>query len=93
MAFNKQSKFYQENDEGKEIARITYKPVEGRDAVVDADGTFVDPSLRGQGIAEQLVDRLVTEMEGEGKKIKPTCPYVVKLFERKPDKYGHIQAE
>lgn len=85
------NRFYQENEEGELIAEITYKP-EGDD-VVDADSTFVDPSLRGQGIAEQLVDRLVTEMEEEGKKIKATCPYIVTLFERKKDKYGHIEAK
>lgn len=85
------NRFYQENEDGELSAEITYKP-EGDD-VVDADHTFVDPSLRGQGIAEQLVERLVEEMEKEGKKIKPTCPYVVELFERKPDKYGHIKAD
>lgn len=88
-----ENNFYQENEDGELIAEITYKPVGDRDDVVDADHTFVDPSLRGQGIAEQLVDRLVDEMEQEDKKISPSCPYVVELFERKPDKYGHIQAE
>jgi hypothetical protein len=86
-----ENKIFRVNDEGEEIAVITYKPI--GDEVVDADHTFVDPSLRGQGIAEQLVDRLVDEMEQEGKKIKPTCPYVVELFKRKPDKYDHIAAE
>ncbi len=85
------NRFYQENDAGEEIAEITYKPAE--DNVVEADHTFVDPSLRGQGVAEKLVDRLVEEMENENKKIRPTCPYVVKLFERKPDKYGHIAVD
>lgn len=93
MEFQRESKIFQENEEGEEVARITYKPVEDSEDIVDANGTFVDPSLRGQGIAEQLVDRLVADMEQEGKKIKPTCPYVVELFERKSDKYGHIAAE
>ncbi len=86
-----ENRFYQENEDGDLIAEITYKVVD--ENTVDADHTFVDPSLRGQGIAEQLVDRLVAEMETEGKKILPTCPYVVKLFERKEDKYGHIAAQ
>lgn len=86
-----ENRFYREDDEGNVIAEITYKPID--ENTVDADHTFVDPSLRGQGVAEQLVDRLVEEMDNEGKKIKPTCPYVVKLFERKEDKYKHIIAE
>jgi len=86
-----ENKFYHENEEGEEDAVITYKATDD-DNVVDADHTFVDPSLRGQGIAEQLVDRLVDEMESEGKKIDPSCPYVIELFDRKPDKYEDIQA-
>lgn len=94
MEFQKgENSIFRENAEGEEIAVITYKPVGDSNEVVDADHTFVDPSLRGEGVAEQLVDRLVEEMEQEGKKIKPTCPYVVELFKRKPEKYGHIQAE
>ncbi|HLR91950.1 MAG TPA: GNAT family N-acetyltransferase [Atopostipes sp.] len=86
-----ENRFYREDDDGNVIAEITYKPID--EATVDADHTFVDPSLRGQGVAEQLVDRLVKEMEDAGKKIKPTCPYVEKLFERKEEKYEHIAAD
>ncbi len=85
-----ENRIYVENEDGEEIAEITYKPT--GDDVVDADHTFVDPSLRGQGVAEKLVDELMEQMEGEGKKINPVCPYIVKLFERKPDKYGDIAA-
>ncbi len=91
MKFDKGERFYKENEEHEKIAEITYKAVE--EGVVETDHTFVDPSLRGQGVAEKLVDRLVEEMEKEGKKIRPICPYVVKLFERKPEKYGHIAVD
>lgn len=85
------NRFYQEDEDGKLIAEITYKPND--DNTVDADHTFVDESLRGQGIAEQLVERLTKEMEAEGKKIRPVCPYVIALFDRKPEKYGYIHAK
>lgn len=92
MEFEKDvNRFYKEDEEGKLIAEITYKPIS--DDVVDADSTFVDPSLRGEGVAEKLVDRLVEEMTAEGKKIHATCPYIVKLFERKEDKYQEINAD
>ncbi len=92
MEFEKgENRFYKEDENGKLIAEITYKPID--ENTVDADGTFVDESLRGQGIAEQLVERLVQEMEAAGKKIYPTCPYVVALFKRKPEKYGAIEAK
>jgi Predicted acetyltransferase len=86
-----ENRFYQEDEDGNVIAEITYKPLD--ENTVDADHTFVDPSLRGQGVAEQLVDRLVEQMETEGKKIQPTCPYVVNLFERKEEKYENIIAK
>ena len=83
-------RFYQENSNGDLIAEITYEEVD--EHTVDANHTFVDESLRGQGIAEQLVDRLAEEMKEEGKKIKASCPYIVSLFERKADKYRDITA-
>lgn len=82
------NRFYKEKD-GKLIAEVTYVP-QGDSVAIDH--TFVDPSLRGQGIAEQLVDRVVEEMQKEQKKIVAVCPYVVELFKRKPDKYEHIIA-
>ena len=82
------NRFYKEKD-GKLIAEVTYVP-QGDSVAIDH--TFVDPSLRGQGIAEQLVDRVVEEMQKEQMKVLAVCPYVVELFKRKPDKYEHIIA-
>ena len=90
MEFTKgENRFYKEEN-GKTIAEITYKPID--EDKIDADHTFVDPSLRGQGIAEQLVDRLVEEMENENKAIVATCPYVKSLFNKKEEKYKDINA-
>ncbi|MER2040056.1 MAG: GNAT family N-acetyltransferase [Carnobacterium sp.] len=92
MEFEKNGNSFLRNDEsGKMIAEVTYVP-SGEDKVI-LDHTFVDPSLRGQGIAAQLVDKVVEEMEKEGKKIVPLCPYAKELFDRKPEKYKHIEAE
>lgn len=83
------NRFYQK-EEDKLIAEITYVPQ--RDEKWAIDHTFVDPSLRGQGIAEQLVDRVVEEAQKEEKKLVAVCPYVVTLFDRKKEKYAHIMA-
>lgn len=89
MEFTKgKNRFYKEDADGKLIAEITYEPID--EDTVEANHTFVDESLRGRGVAEQLVERLVAEIEEEDKKIKPTCEYVVALFKRKKDKYAHI---
>ena len=92
MEFEKNGNgFFKNDDTGKLIAEVTYV-TSGEDKVI-LDHTFVDPSLRGQGIASQLVDKVVEEMEKEGKKIVPLCPYAKELFDRKPEKYKHIEAE
>lgn len=80
--------FVLHNDEGKTIAEIHY--TETDENYVVADHTFVDDSLRGQGIAEQLLDKLVEEMEKEHKTIYATCSFVIWKFQKNPDKYDHI---
>lgn len=89
MEFTKGDHRFFKEENGKLLAEITWVP---QGDTVAVDHTFVDPSLRGQGIAEELVDRLVEDMRKEQKNIKPVCPYVVELFRRKPDKYEHVQA-
>ena len=85
------NKIYYLDNSGKLLAEITYIDLD--DSTVEADHTFVDPSLRGQGVAEKLVEALVEEIQKQDKKIKPTCSYVVKLFQRKFEKYGFIIAD
>lgn len=45
-------------------------------ALVIADHTGADDSLRGTGVARLLVERLVEDARSEGFKIVPLCPYV-----------------
>ncbi|MGB4610122.1 MAG: GNAT family N-acetyltransferase [Saccharofermentanales bacterium] len=85
------NRIYSLDEYGKLLAEITYVDLD--ESTVEADHTYVDPSLRGHGIAEQLVEALVEEIQSQGKKIKPTCIYVVTLFKMKPDKYGFIAAD
>ncbi len=84
------NRIYYEDETGNMLAEISFSDLD--DQTVEANHTFVDPSLRGQGIAEKLVDAMVEEMKGQNKKIKPTCSYVVKLFQLKKEKYGFIIA-
>ncbi len=76
------------NDKGDKVAEITYSPA-GEKFVI-ADHTYVSKELEGQGIAGKLLDHLVAEMDKQGKKIMPLCPYVVRKFEKEPEKYDFI---
>lgn len=44
--------------------------------LVIADHTGVPDSLRGQGIARALAERLVADARAEGFKIMPLCPFI-----------------
>ncbi|MBQ0138181.1 MAG: N-acetyltransferase [Kurthia sp.] len=63
----------------KTIAEITWAQLGD---IMVVDHTFVDDSLRGQGIAKQLVDKVAAYARQENFKIEPVCSYVVAQFER-----------
>lgn len=80
---SKPGRLWAENEEGKLIAEITFP--EERPGVANIDHTFVDGSLRGQGVAGQLVQGAVDQIRNRGMKAVATCSYAVKWFESHPD--------
>lgn len=74
------------DDSGAKLAEATFPPAEGLgEGVVDINHTFVDPSLRGQGIAGELMSRAVASIRATGRRAHPTCSYAVKWFEKHPE--------
>ena len=55
------------------IAEIEFEELE--ENVFNIYHTFVDESLRGQGIASKLVDMAVEEIKSRGGKVQATCSY------------------
>lgn len=45
-------------------------------ALIIADHTFVPDELRGRGLAQALVERLVRDARQNGQRIVPLCPFV-----------------
>ena len=67
MEFTKTNDGFIKYDEnGRVIAEITYATTNNPNVVL-ADHTFVDPSLRGQGVAGKLLDALVKDMTKQNK--------------------------
>lgn len=64
----------------KLIAEVTYYDID--EHTVNVNHTFVDPSLRGQGVADKLMSALSEKMRSENKKIVPTCSYAVKWLSK-----------
>ena len=74
--------FFIERD-GRHIAEITYQYQD--DHTILADHTWVDSTLRGQGVARQLLDILVAFAREKQLKIVPTCSYVDVMFQREAE--------
>ncbi|GEK33175.1 GNAT family N-acetyltransferase [Kurthia sibirica] len=79
--------FIYEKD-GKVLAEISWTQLGD---ILVVEHTFVDDSLRGQGIAKQLVNRVSDYARAEGFKIEAVCSYVVAAFNRSTE-YDDIKA-
>ena len=73
-------RIYATDDTGKTIAEITFPETES--GVFCIDHTFVDESLRGQGIAQKLVSQAVEEIKSKGGTITATCSYAKSWLEK-----------
>lgn len=64
--------FYALNDAGDSIGELHYQTEENKILI---DHTYVNPQLRGQGIAAQLVDAAVAYARMNNFRIVPICSY------------------
>lgn len=71
------------DDAGRTLAEVTFPEVEP--GVVEIDHTRVDESLRGQGIAGQLLERAAETLAATNRTARPTCSYAVCWFEKHPE--------
>ncbi|MCD9022879.1 GNAT family N-acetyltransferase [Cohnella silvisoli] len=56
----------------------------GSDKII-LDHTFVSDRLRGEGVGQALVKRVVDLAREKGLKIIPTCPFANSQFRRHPE--------
>lgn len=75
-------RIYAADDAGAVVAEVTFPALS--ENLVKIQHTFVDESLRGQGIAGQLMEETVKVLRNEGKKAVPTCPYARRWFSEHP---------
>ena len=74
-------RIYAMDDSGKVIAEINFPEVSP--GVCEIVHTYVDDSLRGQGIAGKLTEMAVAEIEGQGKKVTASCSYAMKWLAKR----------
>lgn len=75
----KKGRFFIKGPTG-DIAEIVYNYVNPLSIIVEH--TEVDPSLKGQGVGNRLVDSVVVWARASGIKVIPLCPFAKKVFER-----------
>lgn len=79
---------YQHKENGNVTAEIEWTEDNG---IMTMTHTFVDDSLRGQGIAKKLLDQAAENARDKGLKMKAVCSYVVNAFDRSDD-YNDVKA-
>lgn len=80
--------FEVKNSAGEQVGRIVWDLQQN---VMMMNGTFVDESLRGQNMGEQLLDEAAKYAREHHYKMKAVCPYVVKKFNTS-DRYTDVEA-
>ena len=62
------------------LAEVTFPNVD--ENTVDINHTFVDDSLRCQGVAGKLMEATALYLRSQGKKAILTCSYAISWFEK-----------
>ena len=83
-----EERIYAEDENGTLLAEITFP--EAADGKVDINHTFVAPSLRGQGVAGELVRAALQQIAETGKQPLATCPYAAQWFENHPEELKNL---
>lgn len=80
-----QAKITREDSGAKAVYRGTLPGLKGTaeltlsktsDTLVIADSTIVPDSLRGMGVGQQMVARLIADARAAGQRVVPLCPFV-----------------
>ncbi len=78
-----QNRIFTQSEAGTLLAEITF-PATGENTVC-IDHTFVDGSLRGQGVAGQLMEAAVAALRATDRKAAASCSYAQRWFSEHPE--------
>jgi len=71
-----ENRIYLPDENWKILAEIDFEKVDEK--TYNIFHTFVDDSLRGQGIGSELVEKAMTYLISKWYKVSATCPYAKK---------------
>ncbi|MDD3957600.1 MAG: GNAT family N-acetyltransferase [Candidatus Izemoplasmatales bacterium] len=76
-------RIYAKDKEGRLLAEVTFPKRDERRT--DINHVFVDESLRGQGIASELMLLAYETIKKQKKQIVAKCPYAIDWFKKHPE--------
>ena len=88
---HEKGRIYSENEFGELMAEATYVCLDNGD--INIDHTYVNPSLRGRGVADIMMKAVVEYLRKEGIKAVASCSYAVSWFEKNEEEYADIIAK
>lgn len=92
MNWNYESgRIYSVDEKGELMAEATY--VAGAAGTVDIDHTFVNPVLRGQGVAGQMMEAVVVYLRENGLKATATCTYANAWLKKHRESYPDVVSD
>lgn len=75
-----ENRIFNADPDGKLLAEVTFPEIS--ENTVNINHTFVDDSLRGQGIAGELMKAVAEELRKSGIKAVLSCSYAVSWFQK-----------
>ena len=71
-----ENKIYLPDENWNILAEIDFEKIDNK--TYNISHTFVDDSLRGQGIGSELVEKAITHLTAKWYKVSATCSYAKK---------------
>ena len=84
----KEDEIYVLKEDGDFLVHVTFEKIE--EGIVNINHTFVDVSLRGQGVASLMMHETMTYLLDKKYKVVATCPYAVAWLKRETKYHEHV---
>jgi predicted GNAT family acetyltransferase len=81
-------RIYSKNEENELMAEVTYKYLSENE--VNINHTYVNPVLRGQGVAGEMLKLLAEYLKENGLKATATCSYALSWLNKNKEVYSDI---
>ena len=84
-------RIYNENPQGELMAETTF--IRNGNGEINIDHTYVNPALRGQGVAGKMMAVVAEYLREQGHRVMATCSYANVWLKKNRDAYADIISE